>query len=597
MSEIMQSFEQLFSKPLPSSRSGAFYNTFPYPTKISPESIAVYIACVTQPGETVLDTFAGSGSTGIAALLCEHPTKKMVELAKGLGVTPAWGKRNSILYEIGTYASFATRTLTNRLKSTDYARVVDDYISKAEKMTSVMYAAKDPDGNLGTIRYAIWSEVLVCPNCGAEIEYFESGTSRNPVSFSNRILCPRCHKAHAVEDMPFATEYYFDKMLGKTISRKKRRIAWVYGSTDEKNWNRAGTKEDEQLLQIIDDEFKPEDSPREIEWGDLYRTGYHYGITHLHHFYTIRNYAVMSRLWKLAETYPECEADALKLLLLSYNSTHCTLMTRVVAKHNAKDFVLTGAQSGVLYISKLPVEKNILLGLRRKAKPFEEAYKLLENCTGTVEVRNRSSAKMAESNQSIDFAFTDPPFGDFIPYAEVNQINELWLPAVTERSEEVIISNAQNKDIDLYRNMLTDVFSELGRVIKPDRYIAVVFHAAKASVWKAFSEAIQRAGLEIILSSMLDKTQASFKQVVSKASVQGDPLFLLKKSGQIKDARQSDIKILKQVLAENPHKTELEMRHCYSQYIGKCMENGISISMDAKKVYDFIITSTEEKAR
>lgn len=32
-------------------------------------------------------------------------------------------------------------------------------------------------------------------------------------------------------------------------------------------------------------------------------------------------------------------------------------MTRVVAKRNAKDFVLTGAQSGVLYISKLPVEK------------------------------------------------------------------------------------------------------------------------------------------------------------------------------------------------------------------------------------------------
>ena len=54
--------------------------------------------------------------------------------------------------------------------------------------------------------------------------------------------------------------------------------------------------------------------------------------------------------------------DALKLLLLSYNATHCTLMTRVVAKKNAKDFVLTGAQSGVLYISKLPVEKNIILG-------------------------------------------------------------------------------------------------------------------------------------------------------------------------------------------------------------------------------------------
>ena len=82
MNDITKTFEQLFSQPLPSSRSGAFYNTFPYPTKISPESIAVYIACGTQPNETVLDSFAGSGSTGIAALLCEHPTNQMLEIAK-----------------------------------------------------------------------------------------------------------------------------------------------------------------------------------------------------------------------------------------------------------------------------------------------------------------------------------------------------------------------------------------------------------------------------------------------------------------------------------------------------------------------------------
>ncbi|MBQ9143971.1 MAG: hypothetical protein IJX60_03380, partial [Paludibacteraceae bacterium] len=60
MSSITQELELLFSKPLPSTRSGAFYNTFPYPTKISPESIAVYIACLTCPGDTILDSFAGS---------------------------------------------------------------------------------------------------------------------------------------------------------------------------------------------------------------------------------------------------------------------------------------------------------------------------------------------------------------------------------------------------------------------------------------------------------------------------------------------------------------------------------------------------------
>lgn len=591
----MRNLEKLFSKPLPSTRGGSFYNTFPYPTKISPGAIAVYIASATNPDDTVLDAFAGSGSTGIAALLAEHPTEKMQETANALGVEPIWGKRNAILYEIGTYAAFATKTITNRLTAAEYARAVDDFIKKAEKLASGMYAAKSPDGRDGYIRYAIWTEVLICPECDAEIEYFKNGTSRNPATFYDKIECPHCHRTSLVEAMSFATEEHYDKLLKKTILRKKRRIAWVYGTSGKENWDRIATEDDIALVQKLEKEFSPSDDPRKIEWGDLHRAGYHFGISHLHHFYTSRNYLVMSELWKLAECYPEREANALKLLLLSYNGAHCTLMTRIVAKHGSRDFVLTGAQSGVLYISKLPVEKNILLGLRRKAKPFQEAYKMLENCHGTVEVRNISSEFMSEPDKSIDFVFTDPPFGDFIPYAEVNQINELWLPAVTERSSEVIISAAQNKDVDTYRNMLARVFGEIRRVTKDDRPIAVVFHAAKAAVWGAFSEAIQISGLEIKQSSFLDKTQASFKQVVSKTSVQGDPLFLLKKAGLGKNGIMDEEQILQMIVKENPHETELECRHCYSLYIGKCMEYGSPVTLDASEFYAYIQRQTGTK--
>ena len=591
----MRNLEKLFSKPLPSTRGRSFYNTFPYPTKISPEAIAVYIASATNPDDTVLDAFAGSGSTGIAALLAEHPTEKMQETANALGVEPIWGKRNAILYEIGTYAAFATKTITNRLTAAEYARAVDDFIKKAEKLASGMYAAKSPDGRDGYIRYAIWTEVLICPECDAEIEYFKNGTSRNPATFYDKIECPHCHRTSLVEAMSFATEEHYDKLLKKTILRKKRKIAWVYGTSGKENWDRIATEDDIALVQKLEKEFSPSDDPRKIEWGDLHRAGYHFGISHLHHFYTSRNYLVMSELWKLAECYPEREANALKLLLLSYNGAHCTLMTRIVAKHDSRDFVLTGAQSGVLYISKLPVEKNILLGLRRKAKPFQEAYKMLENCHGTVEVRNISSEFMSEPDKSIDFVFTDPPFGDFIPYAEVNQINELWLPAVTERSSEVIISAAQNKDVDTYRNMLARVFGEIRRVTKDDRPIAVVFHAAKAAVWGAFSEAIQISGLEIKQSSFLDKTQASFKQVVSKTSVQGDPLFLLKKAGLGKNGIMDEEQILQMIVKENPHETELECRHCYSLYIGKCMEYGSPVTLDASEFYAYIQRQTGAK--
>ena len=588
MSSTMQNLEKLLSKPLPSTRSGAFYNTFPYPTKISPEAIAVYVASATKPGDIVLDTFSGSGSTGIAALLSEHPTEKMIMTAKEFGVEPLWGARNAVLYEIGTYAAFATKTLTNRLKAQEFSSAVNSFLHEAQKLVERIYAAQSPDGSAGTIRYAIWTEVLVCPECGEEIDYFSHGTTRNPATFNDYIKCPYCQKTSSVESMAFATEVFEDKILRKKISRKKRKLAWIYGTSKGVNWDRAANADDEALILKLEEGFKPNEKPREIKWGDLHRAGYHFGITHLHHFYTIRNYWVMSELWKLTEKYPKRESDALKLLLLSYNGAHCTLMTRVVAKHNAKDFVLTGAQSGVLYISKLPVEKNILLGLKRKAKPFEESYGMLEDCHGTVEVRNISSTQMIEPDRSVDFVFTDPPFGDFIPYAEVNQINELWLPKVTEQDEEVIISTSQGKSVEKYRDLLVKVFREIKRVTKDEGPIAVVFHAAKATVWGAFSEAIKTVGLEIQQSSFLDKTQASFKQVVSQSAIQGDPIFLLKRSGIEKTSTANEEQILRQVILENPHKTEIEQRHCYSLYIGKCMESGITVQLDASQVYKYI---------
>ncbi len=585
----MINFQKLFDKPLPSTRSGAFYNTFPYPTKISPEAIAVYIACLTNPGDTVLDAFGGSGSTGIAALLCEYPTAKMKELSKELGVTPNWGKRNAVLYEISTYGSFAAKTLANRLTSKEFHCAVKDFVQRAEVELGSYYMAKDANGNEGIIRHIIWSDVIVCPECEKELSYFENGTNRNPVQFKKAITCPCCRKTHNVDEFKPALESVYDSLLKKEIVRKKRRPAWIYGTTNGENWDRKVNDEDLNFLRKLDElEYDEYDMPKEICWGELHRTGYHLGITHLHHFYTKRNYIVMYKLWELTQGYSAKERDALQLLLLSYNATHCTMMTRVVAKKKSKDFVLTGAQSGVLYISKLPVEKNILLGLKRKSIPFYDAYKVLEKCTGEFVIHNSSSEKMLEKSGTIDFVFTDPPFGDFIPYAEVNQINELWLNQTTNREKEIIISPSQNKSIVNYQRMLTRVFAEISRIIKPDHYAAVVFHAAKAKIWEAFENAVSDSGLAVCTTSILDKKQSSFKQVVSDDSVQGDPLVLLKPAKQEKNNVICDQDILDRILKEGYVSGNINERRVYSLYVNECLKRCQVVALDAKDAYSYI---------
>lgn len=585
----LDDIKKLFERPLPSARNGAFFNTFSYPTKISPESIAVYIAAMTTPGETVLDTFGGSGSTGIAALLCEHPTDRMKALASELSIEPVWGARNAIGYEIGTYGSFAAQTIGNRLKANEFKKAVADFVGKEKERLTHYYSAVDPNGKVGTIRYIIWSEVLLCPYCGGEVSYFENGTKRNPVVFEKDVTCPHCKKKAYIDDMKYQTETYMDGITGKSTIRKKRIPSWVYGITDGKNWDRPATDEDfEKAVAIEREMWNLDDTPKEIQWGELHRNGYHFGISYLHQFYTARNYLIMRKLWDAAGEYSAKVKDALRLLLLSYNASHCTMMTRVVAKKNSKDFVLTGAQSGVLYISKLPVEKNIILGLERKAKPFYEAYKMLENCTGDFIIRNKSSERLEEKNNTIDFVFTDPPFGDFIPYAEVNQINELWLEKPTEREKEIIISSSQNKGINDYQSMLTNVFSEIRRVLKDSSYAAVVFHAAKAQVWTAFENAVSDAGLNIELTSILEKKQASFKQIVSEASVQGDPLLLLRKGDQSLNVFEKEETIMERIILSMEDERNFDERRVYSLYINECLRKNIHVTYDAKDAYVLI---------
>lgn len=68
---------KMFEKPLPSTRSGAFFNAFSYPTKISPESIAVYIASITKPGDIISIIKPGDIISIIVIFVC---TKFMFRL-------------------------------------------------------------------------------------------------------------------------------------------------------------------------------------------------------------------------------------------------------------------------------------------------------------------------------------------------------------------------------------------------------------------------------------------------------------------------------------------------------------------------------------
>lgn len=530
----------LYSRPLVSKRTGALFGAFPYPTKISPDAIALYIAAHTKPGDTVFDGFGGSGTTGLAALLCERPSEELQAEAIRLGIDVKWGARNAVLYEIGALGSFVARTLTNPPDPAVFKRAAENVLAAGESEDGWMYEARDPSGAKGSLRHVIWSDKLRCPECRSSVTLWDACVSLDPAEISSVFSCPKCQHEAPLDSVERVTVREQDDVLCERRTLRGRAMARVYGSTGKKLWSRPATSADMALIKRIEAEQIPSSVPQvQIPWGDLYRKGYHRGISHVHHFYTRRNLIVFARMWERVESYRGALREGLRFWLLSYNAAHGTIMTRVVAKTGQKDLVVTSAQPGVLYVSGLPVEKNFFAGLRRKLTTIAQAFEITHGGSGKVEVVHGSSCSVALPSGSIDYVFTDPPFGANIPYAELSFINEAWLKTFTDRTDEAIVSPDQGKAINEYRELLTRSFSEARRILKPSGKATMVFHSASAEVWNALQRAYQDAGFDVEHAGVLDKKQGSFKQVTTEGAVRGDPVLLLGRRRKAADRTKS----------------------------------------------------------
>jgi len=125
-------------------------------------------------------------------------------------------------------------------------------------------------------------------------------------------------------------------------------------------------------------------------------------------------------------------------------------------------------------------------------------------------------------SDAIDYVFVDPPFGGNLCYSELNFIWEAWLKVKTNIKEEAIVNTTQAKGLVEYQSLITACFSEFYRILKPNRWITIVFHNSANSVWNAIQESIQSAGFIVAGVRTLDKGKMSFTQITSYGAVKND---------------------------------------------------------------------------
>ena len=135
-------------------------------------------------------------------------------------------------------------------------------------------------------------------------------------------------------------------------------------------------------------------------------------------------------------------------------------------------------------------------------------------------------------DDSIDFIFTDPPFGGNINYSEMNILWESWLDVFTDTRDEAIINRAQGKSVDDYEKLMTDSLKEAYRVLRPNHWMVLVFMNSSKEVWRALSSSIKSAGFRIKKVSIFDKQHGTFKQFVSENTAGADLMLHCKKGGR-----------------------------------------------------------------
>ena len=241
------------------------------------------------------------------------------------------------------------------------------------------------------------------------------------------------------------------------------------------------------------------------------------GITHVHHLFLPRGAHAVAAMWRHASRVigrTETRSRQMLLFLVDQGIATMSLLNRFRANQTSQsNQVLTG----VYYIPSQVAEISPWYRFDRKVLQLPRTFQTPWARLNGAAVTTADCAAFDLPDASVDYIFTDPPFGENIPYADLNFVVESWHRVFTDTQQEATINRKKSKGLVDYRQMMQHCFEEYRRILKPGRWMTVVFHNSKNAVWNAIQEAMLAAGFVVADVRTLDKQQGSYRQVTSTA--------------------------------------------------------------------------------
>jgi len=530
-----------FATDVSEGKTHPLYKAHSYHTKVPHLAIVPSILHYTEPGDIVLDGFGGSGMTGIAAQWCGSAPKDYRTTLEQRWKTedhaaPKWGLRHCVLNDLSPAATFIAANYTLPFDVRAFSSAARKLLNEVENELGWMYKTLHTDGkSRGRIEYTVWSEVFTCPECVGEVVFLDEALDDASKKVADEFPCPHCTTLLNKRNLERRFNTSPDSKLSDTWKHVTFRPILISYKVGKQRYEKAPDAEDLATIKKIADMPFPEEVPSNRFPIEAMYHGSRIapkGFTHIHHFFLPRAAQALGTMWRKATAHPDARIRHMLMFFIDQGIWGLSILNRFGPTHFSQ---VNRQMTGVYYVPSQISECSPWYSLEGKADRLPKAFQSNYAHPSGVITGTGSTACLQTPNQSIDYIFTDPPFGENIYYADLNFLVESWYGVLSNANAEAIVDKAKKKGLPEYQELMRRCFAEYYRVLKPGRWITIVFHNSRNAVWNAIQEALQAVGFVVADVRTLDKQQGSYRQVTSTATKQDLVISAYKANGGLED--------------------------------------------------------------
>jgi len=172
-------------------------------------------------------------------------------------------------------------------------------------------------------------------------------------------------------------------------------------------------------------------------------------------------------------------------------------------------------------IAPHPVSIDIIkyfeLRLKRVIAAKQEIeYFINKNTIENIKVIKGTATNLSWiARESVDYIYTDPPYGKKIPYLDLSIMWNSWLDLEVTKDDydlEAIEGGEKQKDKNEYNSLIAQSIKEMYRVLKYDRWMSFVFAHKDPEFWHLIIETAECCGFEYMGAVPQKNGQTSFKK-------------------------------------------------------------------------------------